>query len=30
MRHEAGAEYMLVGGYDVMTYGYLRTTQDLA
>lgn len=27
--NDAGAEYMLVGGYAVMTYGYLRATQDL-
>ncbi|PRQ09217.1 hypothetical protein ENSA7_12070 [Enhygromyxa salina] len=27
--NEAGAEYMLVGGYAVMIYGYLRTTQAL-
>lgn len=27
--NDAGAEYMLVGGYAVMAYGYLRATQDL-
>jgi hypothetical protein len=27
--NEARADYMLVGGYAVMTYGYLRATEDL-
>jgi hypothetical protein len=27
--NDAGAQYMLVGGYAVMAYGYLRATQDL-
>jgi hypothetical protein len=27
--NEAGADYMLIGGYAVMVHGYLRATQDL-
>ena len=26
---EAGADYMLIGGYAVMAHGYIRATQDL-